>query len=186
MEINIYKRYLSRYIHHYHCQRTAWAAFSHATHLCCATARRPRSHRSVVLLLDGLLPCLILGYTWQSAPSPHPPQYRTVPPYQTGNKSKRLHLQMSLIQFTVCFTVLITFAELCNWSNQNNSPNSLLSSIPPFATLERERKLGRVGFCKDFWDCSSGQRKKMANSWPTRHPVTIPETPAGRISLCRF
>ena len=167
---HIYNRYLSRYIHHYHCQRTAWAAFSHATHLCCATARRPRSHRSVVLLLDGLLPCLILGYTWQSAPSPHPPQYRTVPPYQTGNKSKRLHLQMSLIQFTVCFTVLITSAELCNWSNQNSRPNSLLGSIPPFAT----------------WDCSSGQRKKMANSWPTRHLVTIPDTTAGRISLCRF
>ena len=70
---------------------------------------------------------------------------------------------MSLIQFTVCFTVLITFAELCNWSNQNNSPNSLLSSIPPFATLERERKTGTSWLLQRLLGLFIGTKEKK---WP--------------------
>jgi len=68
---------------------------------------------------------------------------------------------MSLIQFTVSFTVLITFAELCNWSNQNNRPNSLLSSIPPFATLEKEKKTGASWLLQRLLGLLIGTREKI-------------------------
>ena len=43
--------------------------------------------------------------------------------------------------------------------------NSAQFSSPLFsATLETKRKLGRVNYRKDFWDCYWEQEKKLANS----------------------
>ena len=47
-----------------------------------------------------------------------------------------------------------------------------------FATIETTRKLGRVNFRKDFWDCSYGQGKKK---WPIAGR-RIPEPIAGHFS----
>ena len=36
---------------------------------------------------------------------------------------------------------------------RSKMPLLKLPFIEPFATLETRKKLGRVNFCKDFWDC---------------------------------
>ena len=55
-----------------------------------------------------------------------------------------------------------------------------LFSLSP--TLATTRKLDRVNFCRDFWDCSQGREKKLANSRLAPPNKTIPETIAARIS----
>ena len=36
--------------------------------------------------------------------------------------------------------------------------------MQPFVTLEPRKKIGRVTFSKDFWDCYWEQGKTLANS----------------------
>ena len=42
--------------------------------------------------------------------------------------------------------------------------NNIVFTIRHF----RRRKLGRVNFREDFWDCYGGRANKLANSWIAR------------------
>ena len=42
-------------------------------------------------------------------------------------------------------------------------PGAAVHPFPQLTNLETSRKLGRVNFRKDFWDCYCGQEKKLAN-----------------------
>jgi len=48
------------------------------------------------------------------------------------------------------------------------------------------KKIGRVNFCKDFWDCYRGQGGKLAYSWAARPLITIPEVFTKATSAASF
>ena len=87
----------------------------------------------------------------------------------------RYRVEHSKIKFvSTCGHVISSILEMNEW------PRLHFYTI---ATLETRRKLGRVNFCKDFWDCYYiGTGEKSANSADRASSVIIPETVAGRKS----
>ena len=69
-----------------------------------------------------------------------------------------------------CEWIFIWLLIAVPWHPSGGNPRafSSLLSISIIATLETRRKLDRVNFHKDIWDCDWEQRKTLANSWPAR------------------
>ena len=56
--------------------------------------------------------------------------------------------------FTVCLFQVDVATELEQAKSQIMTHASEIAQVSGFASLETRRKLGRVEFCKDFWDCN--------------------------------